>query len=115
MSTLVTLAEAKTHLKITDPDGSAVDTDLQFKLDAAEAAILNYIGSTAFWLAVIVEWDASTVPVYVKQAILLQVGEFWRGRGDDPESPPRDASLEAKDFRPEIVGLLRRTRDPVVR
>jgi Phage gp6-like head-tail connector protein len=115
MSTLVTLTEGKSHLKITDPDGSAVDADVQFKLDAAEAAILDYIGSTAFWEAVIVEWDASTVPVHVKQAILLQLGEYWRGRGDDLESPPRDASLEAKDFSPAIVGLLRRTRDPVVR
>jgi len=113
MTELVTLAEAKTHLRITTADGSAGDADIQMKLDAATAIIVEYCATTAYWKTTTAEWDADTVPLPVKHAILLELGELYRFRGDDPEGPARDPAIGA-DLAPAIVGLLRRSRDPVV-
>jgi len=110
---LVTLAEAKDHLLITTAPGAPGDADLQRKLDAAEATILDYIGSTTYWRTLAATWTAATVPRFVYAAILLQVAEFDRFRGDDPEGtgPLREPGA---DLSPAVIGLLRRTRDPVL-
>lgn len=114
---LVTLPEVKDHLRIPVIVGDPGDPDLTQKLDAAEATILDYIGTTAYWRDVVATWTDPTAPVdppaFVRSAILLQVGELWRFRGDDleSESPARDPNDELS---PAIVALLRRTRDPVI-
>lgn len=110
---LVTLAEAKTHLRITTAEGHPGDVDIQAKLDAAEAIILDYCNTTAWWRDITVTWTPENVPRQVHAAILLQLGELDRFRGDDVEGegPPRD---ENADLSPPIIGLLRRTRDPVI-
>lgn len=107
---LVTLQEAKIHLRVTD---DAQNEDVYLKLTAAEATILNYINTTATWRTASALWTAATVPAFVHAAILLQLGELHRFRGDDlqGQGPPRDAG---QDFQPVITNLLRRTRDPVV-
>ena len=113
MSLFLTLADAKTHLRITTPDDDPGDLDLQTKLDHAEAIILDYCGSTAWWRDVITTWTAATVPHVVKAAILLELGELYRYRGDDyalEESPRTDG----EDLNPRVRDLLRRSRDPVV-
>lgn len=105
---LITLPEAKTHLRVTD---AAHDADIQAKLDAAEAIILDFCNSTAYWREITPTWDGDTVPRQVKAAILLELGELYRFRGDDPEAPER---WDDHDLSPAIIGLLRRTHDPAV-
>ena len=107
---LVTLAEAKDHLGIDSLD-TASDVDIQAKLDAATAIILDYCNTTAYWRDITSTWDSATVPRQVKAAILLELGELSRFRGDDPEAPER---WPDHDLSPAIIGLLRRTHDPAV-
>jgi hypothetical protein len=101
---LVTLTQAKAHLHITMPDGDPGDTDLQFKLDQAEAIILDYLkganGAASGWT------DPSTVPLPVTAAILLMLARLFEQRGDDEA---KDATLwQAVDR------LLTRFRDPAL-
>lgn len=111
---LVTLAEGKAHLRLTTPPGDPGDADLTAKLAAAEAVILGYIGTTPEYRTIAEAWTAGDVPLEVKQAILLQLGELYRFRGDDlpDESAPRDVAWG--DLSPAIVSLLRRRRRDVV-
>ena len=49
----------------------------------------------------------------VQAAILLELGELWRFRGDDTnDSERRSESLEVGQLSPTITNLLRRYRDP---
>jgi hypothetical protein len=109
---LVTLDQAKLHLKIPGTDN---DADVQLKLDHAEALILDYIGSTDTWRTTVAGWlaDPATAPPVVLAAILCQLGELERFRGDDPPDggPLRDGP---EDLSPMVRELLRRTRDPVL-
>jgi hypothetical protein len=115
MATLVTLVQVKNHLLIPIVANDPGDPDLQLKLDAAEAAILDYVGATAYWAAIVSTWlDGSvTPPWFVLSAILLQCGELWRFRGDDLNiaGPMR---TPGQDFSDVVVNLLRRVHDPVV-
>jgi len=102
----VDLAAVKRHLQIpatdTDPDG---DADLTLKLAQAEAIILDYIKATA-------NPPTGAAATIVDAAVLLQVGELWRFRGDDPNS---DAGPSTPgDLTPTITNLLRRLRDPAL-
>ena len=110
---LVTLTEAKAHLRITTPDGDPGDADVQAKLDAAEATILDYCNTAAYWRGITATWTPETVPRYVHAAILLQLGELDRFRGDDLEGagPPRETG---EDVSPAVRSLLRRTHDAVL-
>lgn len=110
---LVSLQQAKDHIRDTSAEGSAGDADLILKLDAAEATVLDYVGSTAYWRTIAATWTYGTVPPFVRMAILLQFAEFWRFRGDDlgSQGPARDVGF---DLSPSVRALLNRTRDPVV-
>lgn len=83
---LVTLVQAKAHLRITLPPGDPGDVDLQLKLDQAEALILNYLstGADAAWVS------PATVPGPVSAAILLLLTHLFENRGDDQKA---DADL----------------------
>lgn len=109
----VSLQQAKDHIRDTSAAGDSSDPDLLLKLEAAEATILDYIGSTTYWRTVRDAWTNATVPTFVRSAILLQFSELWRFRGDDVagQVPSRESG---QDLSPAIVALLRRTRDPVV-
>lgn len=113
MPALLTLQIAKDHLRITTADGDPGDADLQLKLDQAIAIIVEYCGTTAWWRDVIVTWTEVTLPLAVQAAILLELGELWRFRGDDraDEGP---ASTDGFDLSPAIRALLTRSRDPVI-
>lgn len=110
----VTLAQAKAHLRLATPPGAPDDADVQEKLDAAEAAILRYVERSPAGAALVQEWGG-TAPADLRAAVLLQLGELWRFRGDDPATlalaPARDP---ATDFAPGVLGLLRRFGDPVL-
>jgi hypothetical protein len=117
---LVAFASAKRHLRMTwlddDPDYADEKADLELKVLGTEAAILRYVDRSAggrvhtvFWL------DPTTTPADVQAAVLIQLGEYWRFRGDDAGaviySQGRDPG---DDFAPAVVGLLRRYCDPVL-
>jgi hypothetical protein len=82
----VTLAQAKARLRITTTDE---DVDLQSLVDQAEAHILNWCSVTPRSKAIADAWTVATVPPVVVAAILVEVGELDRFRGDDPDAPPR--------------------------
>jgi hypothetical protein len=105
---LVTLAEGKAHLQVTSSDA---DGDLTIKLAAAEAAILSYCGSTAYWQPIVAAWTSGTVPPAVKAAILLQLGELDQFRGQETQGPVR---YDDRDFSPAIQSLLRPWHDPTL-
>jgi hypothetical protein len=113
MATRITPAQVKAHLQ--RPELVDTDPDLVQKMDAAEAAIMNYItNGNTYWSDIAGGWtDPTSTPLDVQHAMLLKVAEFWRYRGDDLEDqgPARDP---ASDMAPEIVRLLRRWRDPVL-
>ncbi len=110
---LVTLHQAKQHLKITSSDE---DEDLERKVDDATAIVLNYIGRStdATWTATIAAWDESTVPGDVREAILRQCANLFQLRGDD-SNKDRDWSNERGGYlSPDVTSLLWRYRDPVL-
>lgn len=111
-ATLVTLAAVKVHQRLPAAAGPD-DTDLQETLDAAEASILSYIGTTETWRTAAALWTDATIPADVKHAILLKFSELWRFRGDDlhDEGP---ALTPDQDQSPAVTSLLRRWRDPVL-
>lgn len=106
---IVTLAQAKAHLRITTPDGHPDDADLQLKLIGAEAAVLRFVGRSEMGAAFVAQWTSPDLtPADAQAAVLVQLGELWRFRGDDQggaTSPPR---TEYGDLSPVVVGLLRR-------
>ena len=107
---MITLAQAKAHLRIRTPDGDPADVDLQLKIDGATDAIRRYVGRSAYGQTFVAKWaDPDTTDPDAQAAVLLQLGELWRFRGDDPGSinysPARDVG---SDFSPVVVGLLRR-------
>jgi hypothetical protein len=79
MASVVTLQEAKDHLRITTSAGDPGEADLQAKLDAAEAVIADYLQVPTL----------DPTKLHVKQAVLLELGELYRFRGDDVETLPR--------------------------
>ena len=72
---LLTLAEAKAHLYITD---SAHDAEVAQKLASAEERILAYLGPAAD-----ASWTPASAPLYVKHAILNLLAHGYEHRGDD--------------------------------
>lgn len=95
MPELITLDEAKGHVRLTHDDE---DADLNDKLEAAQAIILRAMRrrDTA-WNAEIEAWTAATVPRPVRQAIIVQFGELTAKRGDEDPTPvaPTPTSLSA--------------------
>ena len=55
-------------------------------------------------------WDSTTVPALVQAAILLQLGELYRFRGDDQEHGAQTPG----DLSPLVTNILRRYRDPAL-
>jgi len=103
---LVTLQQAKDHLRIATPEGDPGDTDLQLKIDQATAIITDYLQSRAdpTWS---VDASPSTVPGNVQAAVLLMLAHLYEHRGDEMQQD--EALWQA------IGRLLMRFRDPVLR
>lgn len=76
---LVTLIQAKAHLRITLPALDPGDVDIQLKLDQAEAIILEYLDTSAdpTWV------DPTTAPGPVSASILLALTDLYEHRGED--------------------------------
>jgi hypothetical protein len=111
-ATLITVAQAKAHLK--RPDLADDDPDLLQKMDAAEASILTYVRKEAYGRTVSADWlDPVTVPADVQHAILIQLRLFDRYRGDDDASsePLEDDDVKMKRA---ITALLACYASPVI-
>jgi hypothetical protein len=72
---LLTLVEAKAHLKITD---TASDADITQKLGAAQEYVFAKLGEAAD-----PSWDATSAPQMVRHAVLLVLDAFYERRGGD--------------------------------
>lgn len=116
--TLVTLAQARAHVNAVRTDD---DDDLQLKIDAATQLVCEYIADRQpedeDWIATIEGWDGvsspTTAPPIIVQAVLLQVGELYRFRGDDPEGDvPK--SVDPGGLAPIVARMLHRYRSPVL-
>ena len=117
MERLITLVQAKAHMGITTPPGDVDDPMLQLKADAAQMFVLNYVGRTAYGLALAQLWtDPLETPPDVQHATLIMFAEFHRFRGDDPDfASDRPIRAVGSDAPPVVEGLLRRYGDPVLR
>lgn len=92
MVALVTLQEAKNHLRILSEDE---DNDIQLKVDAASDILLDYIKRPD------APWTESDAPPLVKAATLLMVKTLF----EDAEADPINDS---------IIRILFRYRDPAL-
>ncbi len=109
---LVTLAQAKGHLQISTATVSPLDSqdaDIEMKLAQSEDIILDYLKVQAISPPM---WTIDTVPPLVQAAILLQLAELFRFRGDDPASASTAPVFTDGQLSPSITNILRRYRDP---
>ena len=98
MAALVTIDQARRHLRLTESDMEDADvaTDVADKAEEATDIVIDYIKQPDH------EWTTETVPWRVKAAILLVLGAIFHDReGGDPIS---DA----------VKSLLHRMRDPAL-
>lgn len=102
---IVPLDVAKEHLRVT---GTAHDADIQRKLDAAIAAILDYLDDAAD-----PDWTAATLPTIVETAMLMYLTHLYEHRGDDM-SPSASGTTPDEDVWAAIRRLLARTRDQAI-
>lgn len=102
MAALVTLPNAKVHLRITDSDH---DADVQLKVNHASDVIVRYLASDAD-----PAWTDVTVPNDVVAAILILLTHLYEDRGaaDDMKS---DADKQVWDC---IARLLQQRRTPAL-
>lgn len=115
---LVTLQQAKDHLRIDTADG---DADLELKIHGASGAVLNYLkGSNRFEQELDINGlpvvDAEGLPVYtedvlfeVQAAVLLQVGYLYKDRDND-----KDHEYEQGYLPRPVTALLYPLRDPAL-
>jgi len=98
---LVTMTDAKAHLRIRDTDH---DADVTIKLAQATDAILDYLTKSAD-----PAWTDVTVPLPVQAAILVMLAHLYEDRGDRAKETDADAD---KTVWESIDRLLARFRDP---
>lgn len=106
MAALVTLAQAKDQLSITHSDQ---DVFVQDKLDEAHALVLQYCDK-----APPEGWDAVTVPLEVRSAILDVVTDLYTDRGDTDRPASRTPSPWDGFPTPSVRGKLIRWHALVV-
>lgn len=99
---LLTLDDAKQHLRITDSDH---DADVQQKLEVAQRAVLNFLGVSGD-----ATWTEATVPEDVQHSIRLLLSHYYDNRGDDMSASP----TADKDVWEAIGRLLAFHRDPTL-
>jgi hypothetical protein len=97
---LVSLEEAKAHLRITD---TAHDADIAQKLNAAQAQIIAKLGPAANET-----WTETTVPWPIHNAILILLDAFYERRGGDEANDSLRKGLDVIDL------LLAPYRDPTL-
>lgn len=114
---IVTLEQTQAHLRLSpilsgSPESPADDPDLQLKLDAATEVVCRRIAQRKpedlTWIAEIESWGTGSpsllAPPIVRLAVLEQVAELYRFRGDDA---PADRPEVYGDLCDSIKGLLK--------
>lgn len=108
MPDLVTMDQAKNHLRITSVQ---FDADISDKLAAATAIIIDYLTRRdATWNATMDAWTVDDVPKSIQAAVLVQLGELWRKRGDEVQIEQQEPGA----LSPVVMALLQRYRDPAL-
>lgn len=83
MTDLVTLEEAKFHLRIDDTNS---DDDLADKITQASDIVVDYVGTLAADGSTPADWTQDTVPARARLGVLLVLGNLFTSREgfDDP-------------------------------
>jgi len=97
---LVTLDEAKSHLRVMHSDEDATIT---LYMNAATEIVIDYIKKPDH------EWTDAEAPFLIKAAILLVLAGLYENRGDD-EKP--DYSQADGYLAKPVTAILHRYRDP---
>jgi hypothetical protein len=115
MTLLVTLAQAKSHLRVTHTHD---DADITLKIHAASGAVINYLKESAEdWVdssgeVLVDSSDLPLVPQVVQQATLVLLGWMYSYReGEVGESNP---SFSMGYLPPTVTALLYPLRDPAL-
>lgn len=101
MIAIISLEEAKQHLRVTS---THADDDIELKILAASAILLNYIKIDFEDSPLSVPWGVADPPWDIKASTMLILGELNMNR-------------EAKDadvLSPAVKALLHRYRDPAI-
>lgn len=113
---LVSLAQGKRHLRVIldDEDENA---DIELKIKAASAAVLNYLKSRADAFldsSGYIEYDSNDdpvgVPENVQAATLLMLGYLYKDRDNNADNAYQQGYLPAP-----VTALLYPNRDPAFR
>lgn len=110
MPSLITLAQAKHHLRLPE-DSTEFDDDLEVKIDQATAIVIDFLKDPD-----LANWTtgspgspgtADDVKYIVVQAAVAEVlGSLWRFRGDTQDM---DGPITKR-----VKDMLRRFRDPAL-
>lgn len=91
---LLSVTTAAQHLRLLTPvTDSDLLADLDQKIAAASDLVRERVSSSlddSDEIAAVDAWTAADVPADVKAAVLAQLGELWRFRGDDEQLPAGD-------------------------
>lgn|SRR5215813_12145289 len=113
MPRLVSLDQAVRHLRlpiatpVPDPPSDDLAIDLADKLTQAEAIILDYLKPQD----PPIDYTGNAI---VAAMILIELGELWRFRGDDPTGQGSEQDPERGQLNPTITNLARRLRSPTL-
>lgn len=111
MTSLVSLDDAKMHLRIETTD---FDTDIAMKIEQATELCLEWIARRGDEPAVdgdpVVPWDETTVPPPIQAAILMQLSQLY----DDRNAGKVVNEIGRGYLTPTVVALLHRFRKPVL-
>jgi len=106
MPDVISLEQAKAHLRITSVHD---DQDISDKVVAATQVVIDYLSrSDTTWNDTMAAWTYDTIPASVRAAILVQLGELYRKRGDDAEPETEHPTRLSTT----VMALLMRYRDP---
>lgn len=81
---IVTLAEAKLHLRVDSSDENSL---IQIYIDAAETAVSNYLNRTLYEFDAGSDLDGLVMNSALKSAVLLQVGHLYANREAVSQQP----------------------------
>ncbi len=124
---LITFDQAQGHLKrtitVTSPP-SADELDIRLKCDQAEALVIDYVNQRLadgdLWAAEVAAWNVDpeagplvAVPGQVSAAVLVQLKELDRFRGDDVDGD-EPTRVVGHVLHPRAAAYLYRQRDPAI-
>ena len=107
MTMLVTLDQAKLHLKM---DHDLDDDDITLKIHAASGMILNYLKDNALNYVDTSGVAIADIPYEIKAATLVLVGMLYGNAGEDGGT----GAGWSNDQPPYIRGMIYRYRTPTV-